>query len=63
MEATTSPVAVNAGAVNPGNLSANNSPALAADPTDPGRIAILNRVDRQATPPIDSGRWERGARE
>jgi len=45
IEATTSPVAVNGGAVNPGNISANNSPALARNPVDPANLVVANRID------------------
>lgn len=36
---------VNASAVDPGDLTAHNSPTLARDPTDPSRLAVANRID------------------
>ncbi len=36
---------VNAGARDPGDISANNSPTLARSPRDPDRLAVVNRVD------------------
>lgn len=36
---------VNAGARNPGDISANNSPALAQNPAAPEQLALVNRVD------------------
>jgi hypothetical protein len=36
---------VNAGARDPGDISANNSPTLARDPRRPERLAVVNRID------------------
>jgi hypothetical protein len=36
---------VNAGARNPGDIKANNSPALARNPVTPANLAVVNRVD------------------
>lgn len=36
---------VNAGARDPGDISANNSPTLVRDPTDGNRLVVVNRVD------------------
>ncbi len=38
-------VPVNPGARNPGDINANNSPALARDPVRPQELAVVNRVD------------------
>ena len=37
--------AVNTGASNPGDIRANNSPALARNPVRPGNVVVANRVD------------------
>lgn len=53
---------VNAGARNPGDISANNSPTLAQNPTRPENLAVVNRVD---TPRYTCGlrvSQDRGAR-
>ncbi|MDP8944276.1 MAG: glycoside hydrolase [Actinomycetota bacterium] len=36
---------VNAGATDPGNITANNSPTLARNPARPANLAVANRVD------------------
>ena len=41
-------VAVDSGAANPGDIRANNSPALAQNPRRPDELAIVNRVDTPA---------------
>lgn len=43
--AASGPAPVSAGATDPMDISANNSPALAADPTTPERMALVHRVD------------------
>ncbi len=45
LEVSGSPVPVNAGARDPGDIDANNSPALARNPTRPANLAVVNRVD------------------
>ncbi len=40
---------VNAGATDPVDLTAHNSPALRANPTDPRNLAVANRIDGQAS--------------
>ena len=37
--------AVNEGADNPGDISANNSPGIARNPRDPRSLAVANRID------------------
>jgi len=37
--------AINRGASNPGDIRANNSPALARNPVKPGNLVVVNRVD------------------
>ncbi len=36
---------VNAGASKPGDIQANNSPAIARNPVKPGNVVVVNRVD------------------
>lgn len=43
--AASDPAPVNAGATDPMDISANNSPALAVDPTSPDRAVLVHRVD------------------
>jgi hypothetical protein len=45
IEGKSNDAAVNAGAKDPGDISANNSPSLAQNPKDPDELAVSNRVD------------------
>ncbi|MGH2767952.1 MAG: sialidase family protein [Candidatus Methylomirabilales bacterium] len=38
---------INAGARDPSNIDANNSPTLAVNPRDPANLAVSNRIDSQ----------------
>ena len=48
LTATQPDIAVNAGARDPGDIKANNSPTLAQNPLRPEQLAIVNRVDTPA---------------
>jgi len=55
---------VNPGATNAGDITANNSPSLAANPHRPGRLAVVNRIDQPNfscalyISADDGGRWQ-----
>ncbi len=45
LERSGADVPVDAGARDPGDISANNSPTLAQNPTRPGELAVVDRID------------------